>query len=76
MRSMIQDGSDDRPPNFVIRGTTKWWIPYDIRSEGAAPIIRKRKSFFYERASKAIYSTSFYGLHNAYGRSCDSGFFG
>ncbi len=35
MRSMIKNGSDDRPPNFVIRGTTKWWIPYDIRSEGA-----------------------------------------
>ena len=27
----------DMPPNFVIRGTTKWWIPYDIRSEGAFP---------------------------------------
>ena len=45
MRSMIKNGSDDRPPNFVIRGTTKWWIPYDIRSDadhatkwyGAAP---------------------------------------
>ena len=42
---MIKNGSDDRPPNFVIRGTTKWWIPYDIRSDadhstkwyGAAP---------------------------------------
>ena len=29
MRSIIFDGSDDWTPNFVIRGTTKWWIPYD-----------------------------------------------
>ena len=41
MRSMIKNGSDDRPPNFVIRGTTKWWIPYDIRSEGAIPMSTK-----------------------------------
>ncbi len=35
MRSMINIAPTDRPPNFVIRGTTKWWIPYDIRREGA-----------------------------------------
>ena len=29
MRSIIQDGSDDWPPTFVMRGTTKWWSPYD-----------------------------------------------
>ena len=40
MRSMIKNGSDDRPPNFVLRGTTKWWIPYDIRNEGAVPMRR------------------------------------
>ena len=43
MRSMIKNGSDDRPPNFVIRGTTKWWIPsYDIRMRGSTYERRKQ----------------------------------
>ncbi len=43
MRSIIQDGSDDWPPTLVMRGTTKWWSPYDREKEGAIHIkIRRR----------------------------------
>ena len=34
LRSRIQDGFDDRPPTLVMRGTTKWWSPYDRKRRG------------------------------------------
>ena len=42
MRSIIQDGSDDWPPTLVMRGTTKWWSPYDREKEGQY-ILRRRR---------------------------------
>ncbi len=41
MRSIIQDGSADLPPTLVMRGTTKWWSPYDREKEGALHFIRR-----------------------------------
>ena len=41
LRSRIQDGFDDRPPTLVMRGTTKWWSPYDREKEGALHIIKE-----------------------------------
>jgi hypothetical protein len=35
MRSIILDGSDDRPPTLVMRGTTKWWSANGRKKEGA-----------------------------------------